>query len=42
VIAHNVSVMVIQAGGALTVLAIGLTMLILFRRERYSLPSYRS
>jgi protein SCO1 len=32
----------IQAGGALTVLAIGLTMLILFRRERYSLPSYKS
>jgi len=32
----------IQAGGLLTVLAIGLTMLILFRRERYSLPSYKS
>jgi protein SCO1/2 len=32
----------IQAGGALTVLAIGCAMLILFRRERYSLPSYRS
>src|SRR6204780_3867508 len=32
----------IQAGGLLTVLAIGSTMLILFRRERYSLPSYKS
>src|ERR1700733_9528236 len=31
----------IQAGGLLTVLAIGLTMLILFPRERYSLPSYK-
>ena len=32
----------IQAGGALTVLVIGISMLVLFRRERYSLPSYRS
>jgi protein SCO1/2 len=32
----------IQAGGALTVLAIAITMLVLFRRERYSLPSYKS
>jgi len=32
----------IQAGGLLTVLAIGSIMLILFRRERYSLPSYKS
>lgn len=32
----------IQAGGALTVLAIGITMLVLFRRERYALPSYKS
>jgi protein SCO1 len=32
----------IQTGGALTVLAIGITMLVLFRRERYSLPSYKS
>jgi protein SCO1 len=32
----------IQAGGLLTVLAIGITMLVLFRRERYSLPSYKS
>jgi protein SCO1 len=32
----------IQAGGLLTVLAIGVMMLILFRRERYSLPSYKS
>lgn len=32
----------IQIGGLLTVLGIGATMLILFRRERYSLPSYKS
>ncbi len=32
----------IQAGGLLTVLAIGIMMLIFFRRERYSLPSYKS
>lgn len=32
----------IQAGSLLTVLAIGSIMLILFRRERYSLPSYKS
>jgi protein SCO1 len=32
----------IQAGGLLTVLAIGVMMLIFFRRERYSLPSYKS
>jgi protein SCO1/2 len=32
----------IQAGGLLTVLAIGITMLVLFRRERYSLPSFKS
>ena len=32
----------IQAGGLLTVLAIGGMMLIFFRRERYSLPSYKS
>lgn len=32
----------IQVGGAVTVLVIGITMLILFRRERYALPSYKS
>jgi protein SCO1 len=32
----------IQIGGLLTVLGIGGMMLILFRRERYSLPSYKS
>jgi protein SCO1/2 len=32
----------IQAGGLLTVLATGVMMLIFFRRERYSLPSYKS
>ena len=32
----------IQAGGLLTVLAIGIMMVVLFRRERYSLPSYKS
>lgn len=32
----------IQAGGLLTVLAIGAMMLVFFRRERYSLPSYKS
>jgi protein SCO1 len=32
----------IQTGGLLTVLAIGITMLVLFRRERYALPSYKS
>jgi protein SCO1 len=32
----------IQAGGLLTVLVIGVMMLIFFRRERYSLPSYKS
>ena len=32
----------IQAGGLLTVLAIGAMMLFFFRRERYSLPSYKS
>jgi protein SCO1 len=32
----------IQTGGLLTIAAIGITMLILFRRERYALPSYKS
>jgi protein SCO1/2 len=32
----------IQMGGLLTVLAIGITMLVLFRRERYSLPAYNA
>jgi protein SCO1 len=32
----------IQTGGLLTIAAIGITMLVLFRRERYALPSYKS
>ncbi|HEY0703019.1 MAG TPA: SCO family protein [Candidatus Acidoferrales bacterium] len=32
----------IQAGGLVTVLAIGITMLVLFRRERYELPQHRA
>ena len=32
----------IQAGGLLTVLAIGVTMLVLFRRERYELPAHKA
>jgi protein SCO1/2 len=32
----------IQAGGLITVLAIGITMLILFRRERYELPAHKA
>jgi protein SCO1 len=32
----------IQAGGLLTVLAIGITMLVLFRRERYELPAHKA
>jgi protein SCO1 len=32
----------IQAGGLITVLAIGITMLVLFRRERYELPAHKA
>jgi protein SCO1/2 len=32
----------IQTAGLLTIAAIGITMLVLFRRERYALPSYKS
>jgi protein SCO1/2 len=32
----------IQAGGLITVLAIGITMLVLFRRERYQLPAQKA
>jgi protein SCO1/2 len=32
----------IQAGGLITVLAIGITMLVLFRRERYHLPAHKA
>jgi protein SCO1 len=32
----------IQTGGLLTIAAIGIGMLVLFRRERYALPSYKS
>jgi protein SCO1/2 len=32
----------IQAGGALTIFVIGIAMLVLFRRERYSLPGYKA
>jgi len=32
----------IQVAGLLTIAVIGITMLVLFRRERYALPSYKS